>query len=72
MNEAREHWLLRRNKLRELEKPTHSDHKMEPVLLVRCPECKRENYSCAVATGVCVWCGFEAGKDGCNEEKETK
>ena len=26
--------------------------------LVRCPECKRENYIPMVATGVCAWCGY--------------
>ena len=25
----------------------------------RCPECQRENYSMAVASGICAWCGWE-------------
>lgn len=29
------------------------------VFLVRCPECKKENWAMAVADGVCVWCGFD-------------
>ena len=28
--------------------------------LVRCPKCKRENWSGAVSSGVCAWCGFDA------------
>ena len=27
--------------------------------LVRCPRCGRENYGAAVASGICVWCGFD-------------
>ena len=30
------------------------------AFLVRCPECGRENYQMAVATGVCCWCGYDA------------
>lgn len=30
---------------------------------VRCPRCKRENYAPSVATGICVWCGFDANKE---------
>lgn len=30
------------------------------AFLVRCPKCGRENYSMAVATGVCCWCGYDA------------
>ncbi len=33
------------------------------VYLVRCPKCERENYAPAVASGVCVWCGYDANKD---------
>lgn len=28
--------------------------------LVRCPACGRENYTPAVADGVCAWCGWRA------------
>lgn len=35
--------------------------------LVRCPKCKRENYSMAVSSGVCAWCGYDANKDGGEE-----
>jgi len=28
------------------------------VFLVRCPECRLENYTPAVASGQCAWCGF--------------
>jgi ribosomal protein L37E len=34
------------------------------VYLVRCPKCKRENWSGAVSSGVCAWCGFDANKLG--------
>lgn len=30
------------------------------VYLVRCPKCGAENWSMAVATGVCCWCKFDA------------
>jgi len=32
------------------------------VYLVRCPVCKLENYSPDVATGICVWCEYDANK----------
>ena len=28
------------------------------ILLIRCPNCGRENYAPNVASGVCTWCGF--------------
>jgi len=28
------------------------------LYVVRCPECKRENYALAVAGGRCCWCGW--------------
>ena len=31
----------------------------DTLLLIRCPRCGAENYAPAVASGVCVWCGFE-------------
>lgn len=31
----------------------------DTLLLIRCPRCGAENYALAVASGVCVWCGFE-------------
>lgn len=30
------------------------------VLLIRCPECGRENYALSVTLGICCWCGFNA------------
>lgn len=27
------------------------------IFLVRCMECKKENYAPAVASGQCAWCG---------------
>ena len=30
------------------------------IYLVRCPECGRENWSGAVASGICCWCGYDA------------
>jgi len=30
--------------------------------LVKCPECGEENYSLAVASGICAWCGFDINK----------
>jgi hypothetical protein len=38
----------------------------DPVCLIRCPECGRENYMAAVPTGACAWCPFkthESAKD---------
>jgi len=32
--------------------------------LVRCPFCGRENYTLAVAVGVCVWCGWSEVDSG--------
>ena len=37
------------------------------IHLIRCPKCNRENYLPAVASGVCVWCGFN-GKELLNTE----
>ena len=28
------------------------------LFLVRCPSCNKENWSPAVATGECAWCGW--------------
>ena len=39
------------------------------IYLVRCPECDRENYVLAVATGRCNWCGFDARKFNMEERK---
>lgn len=32
------------------------------VYLVKCPKCKKENYSLAVVSGQCAWCGFDLNK----------
>lgn len=36
--------------------------------LMRCHECGRENYSLAVATGRCCWCGTPASGEGGSAE----
>ena len=41
------------------------------VLLIRCPECGRENYAPAVEQGICVWCGFN-GRELLKEKKEEE
>ena len=33
------------------------------IYLVRCPECKRENYAMAVSSGTCAWCGWDVKDD---------
>lgn len=38
------------------------DASITKKLLVRCPECKRENYAPVVADGICAWCGFDINK----------
>lgn len=43
----------------------------DEILLIRCPECGRENYAPAVASGVCVWCGFK-GRVLLEKKEETK
>lgn len=30
------------------------------ILLIRCLECKRENYALEVISGRCCWCGYKA------------
>ncbi len=32
----------------------------EKIYLISCPQCFRENWSPAVASGQCAWCGFKA------------
>lgn len=32
----------------------------QTLLLIRCPHCNKENYAPAVATGRCLWCGYDA------------
>lgn len=41
------------------------------IHLIRCPKCNRENYLPAVATGVCVWCGFN-GKELLKGKEDLK
>ena len=43
----------------EMDKNFVSDGK---VYLIRCPKCKRENYSLSVSSGICAWCGYDANK----------
>ena len=33
---------------------------MSKLYMIRCPKCGKENYAIAVATGICVWCLYEA------------
>ena len=35
------------------------------LYIVKCPECKSENYAMAVSSGQCAWCGiiFELEKE---------
>jgi hypothetical protein len=33
------------------------------IALIRCPECKRENYALNVLSGLCTWCDFDANKE---------
>lgn len=42
--------------------------------LVRCPvpECARENYAPAVASGQCAWCGFQAQSSPDRMQKALK
>lgn len=44
------------------------------LYLLRCPECKRENWSMAVATGRCAWCGkgYKLGKPPFPPAPESK
>jgi hypothetical protein len=32
--------------------------------LLRCPECKQENYALNVPIGICCWCGYDLNKKG--------
>lgn len=41
------------------------------VHLIRCPECGRENYAVAVASGKCCWCGFD-GRSLINIKNEKR
>jgi ribosomal protein S27E len=38
-------------------RPNFIDEDGNPYL-VKCPECKKENYSLAVSSGQCSFCGF--------------
>lgn len=42
------------------------------VFMTRCIQCGRENYAPAVASGVCVWCGYDANKNWKDIEKGMK
>tara|TARA_R110000868_G_scaffold102014_3_gene280899 strand:- start:2745 stop:2894 length:150 start_codon:yes stop_codon:yes gene_type:complete len=44
----------------------------EKKMLIRCPECKRENYAFNVASGICTWCYFDINAKEEEEEKEDK
>lgn len=45
------------------EPPNFRDEKGN-LYVVRCRECKRENYALAVASGRCCWCGWGEKKEG--------
>lgn len=38
------------------------------LYLIRCPECKRENYAMNVSSGICAWCGFDGNANNNNKE----
>lgn len=38
------------------------------LFVVRCPECKRENWGPAVASGTCAWCGWRESERQGREE----
>lgn len=40
------------------------------LYVVYCPECKKENYAIAVASGQCAWCGWKENqwKESLNDE----
>ena len=47
----------------------------DKMFLERCPDCLHENWSMAVSSGVCAWCGFTwSGSENEREwiEKEIK
>lgn len=29
------------------------------IHIMKCPECKKENYALQISQGPCCWCGFE-------------
>ncbi|MFH2143075.1 MAG: hypothetical protein ABIJ97_11665 [Bacteroidota bacterium] len=35
--------------------------------LVKCPECRKENYAMAVLDGQCAWCGWEINRNEVEE-----
>lgn len=55
----------------ELEGKPHKGHAFEAddgrIFLVRCPSCGRENYTPAVSSGQCAWCGYEAQEEDLDE-----
>lgn len=40
----------------------------ELKLMVRCPECKKENYAMMVAANRCAWCGYSPDDEPKKEE----
>ena len=38
----------------------HDKNGEDTLLLIRCPKCRRENWTLQVATGTCSWCGYDA------------
>lgn len=42
------------------------------TLLIRCPKCKRENYTPNVVSGICTWCGYDANEEEENEDNKIK
>jgi len=41
------------------------------LYMVRCPECGKENWAPAVASGQCAWCGYEAQEPVTPRKEET-
>lgn len=42
------------------------------IYLERCPDCGRENYAPAVASGICSWCGYDANDVARRKEDDYK
>lgn len=41
------------------------------LYLLRCPECRMENYILAVCHGECAWCGWKEKRDIPSVEDDT-
>ena len=41
------------------------------LFMVRCPKCERENYTPAVSSGTCAWCGYVATEEDVSSVEAT-